>query len=164
VNADRRIAWLDRVETIGRHIETAVLTVLLSVLIVLAFAQIILRNVFSAGLSWGDGSTQLLVLWIAVAGAVAATRDRRHLSIDLSSRFLPATWYRWTRVLVDLFAMSITGIFAWHAARFVMDSKAFGDSLLGSLPAWPFQLVLPVGFALIAYRFAIHALRGALNR
>jgi TRAP-type C4-dicarboxylate transport system permease small subunit len=38
-------------------------------------------------------------------------------------------------------------------------SREFGDQLLGGVPAWMLQLVLPIGFALIAYRYALFTLK-----
>jgi len=163
VSNQRRFVWLELAERIGRHAETALLTVLLTALIGIACTQILLRNVFATGLSWLDGGAQMLVLWIAVVGALAASRDGRHIAINLSARILPAQWNRWVTVVVDCFAMLVAGRFAWHAAGFVADSKAFGDELLGGVPAWTLQLILPVGFALIAWRFAIFALRGCIG-
>ena len=49
----------------------------------LSTTQIVLRNFFASGLFWADELVRLLVLWLAVAGALAATRDRRHIAIEL---------------------------------------------------------------------------------
>lgn len=155
----RRHALLDAADRIGRFIETALLTILLTGLVAIGFAQIVLRNGFATSLSWADEGGQMLVLWIAVVGAVAATRDRRHIAIDLAGRLLPAGLDRWVRVLVHLFATIVAGSFAWYAGRFVLDSKNFGDLVFGALPAWAFQSVIPIGFALIAYRFGVRAIR-----
>jgi TRAP-type C4-dicarboxylate transport system permease small subunit len=160
----RRHAWLEAADRIGRTMETVLLTLLLAALVAITFTQILLRNGFASGLSWADGGAQMLVLWIAVGGAVAAARDRRHIAINVAGRILPGRWHRWVRVTMDLFAMLVAAVFSWHAARFVADTRAFGDVLFGTLPEWPFQLILPVGFALIAYRFAVHLLHGALRR
>lgn len=162
--APRQPGWLARAERIGRHLESALLTLLLAALILISFGQIVLRNVFSTGLAWADGGTQLLVLWLAVIGAVAATRDRRHISINLAARLLPAALHRWTQVLIDAFAAAVTGYFTVQAFRFVADSRAFGDTLLDGVAAWPLQAVLPAGFALITYRFCVHCLAGMLRR
>ena len=39
-----------------------------------------------------------------------------------------------------------------------MDSYAFGDTLFGGWPAWIFQLILPIGFAAIAWRYLVRAI------
>lgn len=119
----------------------------------LSGTQIVLRNVFSSGLFWADELVRLLVLWLAVVGALAATRDRRHIAIELLVRTLPALPQRIARSGVAIFAAGISATFAWQSLRFVSDSREFGDTVLGDWPAWCFQLVLPLGFALIAWRF-----------
>ena len=155
-----RVAWLLAAAKLGRRIETALLTVLLAALIAVAFTQILLRNGFATGLPWADEGAQMLVLWIAVVGAMAASRDGRHIAINLAGRVLPPRLSRWAQVLIDLFATGVAGLFAWHAGRFVADTKNFGDLIFDGLPAWPFQLILTVGFALISYRYAVRAARG----
>jgi len=51
--------------------EDGILVVLLSVMILVAAAQILLRNFFDIGLSWGDQALRILVLWVGLMGAVA---------------------------------------------------------------------------------------------
>lgn len=131
---------------------------LFAALLGLSGTQIVLRNVFSSGLFWADELVRLIVLWLAVVGALAATRDHRHIAIELIVRALPDLLQRMTRSFVAVFATGVAGLFAWHSYRFVMDSREFGDTVLGDWPAWYFQLILPVGFALIAWRFLTSAL------
>lgn len=124
----------------------------------MAGLQIVLRNGFSSGIFWADELVRLLVLWLAVIGALAATRDRRHIAIELLVRSLPDVPQRIVRGLAGLFAAAVSAIFAWQSLRFVLDSREFGDQVLGGWPAWYFQLILPVGFALIALQFLVAAL------
>jgi TRAP-type C4-dicarboxylate transport system permease small subunit len=53
----------------------------------------------------------------------------------------------------------VSGVLAWHAFRFVADAYRFNDTVLGNLPAWAFQLVMPVGFSLISFQFLLTTLR-----
>lgn len=153
-----RRSWLTRAEAAARWLESALLVVLFGGLMLLSVAQIALRNVFSEGLPWADGLGRLAVLWLAVIGAVAAARDRKHISIDLAQRFLPPGWRRAALAVAEAFAAAVCGFMAFYAWRFVADSRQFGDTLLGNWPAWAFQLVLPAGFAIIAYRYALRCL------
>src|SRR5690606_33547420 len=70
-------SWASRLERLGRLLEDALIVLLLGALVVLASAQILLRNVFSMGLAWSDGLVRMLVLWLALLGALAASRDGR---------------------------------------------------------------------------------------
>ena len=140
-----------------RRIEDGVLALLLGSLIFIAGGQILLRNVFSIGLSWTDELLRLLVLWLALVGAVAASRGDRHIAIDLLSRLLPAAWIRFVTALTSLFTAGICSILAIQSWAFVNLSREFEDQLLGGLPAWPFQAVLPLAFLLMALRYLLHA-------
>jgi TRAP-type C4-dicarboxylate transport system permease small subunit len=151
---------LDRLEAVGRLCEDAVLVLILSSMIVLATAQIALRNFFDLGFIWGDELLRLLVLWLGVAGAVAASRADKHINIAILDRFLPGRIRAAARLLIDLFTCAVCAVVAWHSLRFVMLSYEFGDLLLGSVPAWIAQSILPAGFALISYRYLVFALRG----
>lgn len=158
-NPEEQPGLLGKADRIGRLVENASLVFVLTAMIILAAAQIVMRNGFDTGLSWGDEALRLMVLWVTMLGAVAATRDRRHIVIDVLSRLLPGRLRTFTSLLVDSVSAGITGVLAWYAAVFVAESKEYGDQLLNNLPAWPFQLILPIGFAVIAYRYGIWSLR-----
>ena len=147
-----------RAEAAGRWLENAFLVTLFGGLMLLSVAQIAMRNVWSAGLPWADGLTRLAVLWLALIGAVAAARDRKHISIDLARRLLAPGWRRAALAVADAFAAAVCGFMTFYAWRFVSESREFGDTMLGDWPAWIFQLVLPVGFAIIAYRYALRSI------
>lgn len=155
---------LARLERGAYALETALLVVLLGTLIVLASSQIVLRNVFSASLSWGDELVRLLVLWLALVGAIAASRDARQIHIDVLSRILPEDWIWIPECLTGAFTAVICTLLSWQSARFVLDSRAFGDLLLGDKPAWWFQVILPIGFVIMAYRYLIRTLRAIVKR
>ena len=146
-----------RLATWVRRVEDGLLALLLGSLIFIAGGQILLRNVFSIGLSWSDELLRILVLWLALTGAVAASRGDRHIAIDVLSRFLPGQWLRIMTTLTSLFTAAICGILAVQSWVFVSQSREFEDVLLGGLPAWPFQVILPVAFALITVRYLIYA-------
>jgi len=150
-------------ERAGRLAEDALLVVLLTSLILLAAGQILLRNFFDIGFIWGDEALRMLVLWLAVAGAVAASRNDRHINIAVLDRFLSGPVGAAKDVLVHGFTAAICGVVAWHSLGFVRTSHEFGDLLLGQVPAWIPQLVLPVGFGLICYRYGLFAVRDLLR-
>lgn len=146
---------------LGYAAETALLVLILSSMILLAFSQIIMRNFFDLGLQWGDELLRMLVLWLAVAGAVAASRSDKHINIAVLDRFLTPGLKRAVQLLVHLFTALICLVVAWFSLQFVQTSREYGDLILGSVPAWWLQSVLPVGFALIAWRYTVFFARTA---
>ena len=147
--------WWVRAAALGRRLETGLLVLLLGGLIVFSSAQILLRNVFSIGVTWGDGLIRLTVLWLALLGALAASTDGRHIAVGALVRWLPPRLQRAAAVIADLFGALVAGAFAWFSFVFVRDSWEFGDTLLDGAPAWWFQAIMPVAFALIAVRYCL---------
>ena len=66
-------------------------------------------------------------------------------------------------VVVDVFTCVVCAALAWYSYEMVALAYEFEDVLLGDLPAWPFQAIMPVGFALIAYRYLVLALDGCVR-
>jgi TRAP-type C4-dicarboxylate transport system permease small subunit len=150
---------LARAERVGLLLENTALAGILSAMILLASGQIFLRNFVGTGLPWADEALRLMVLWVAMLGAVAASREDRHISIDVLSRLLPDGLRKWAAALVHLVTIVVSLTLAWFSWVFVIESREYQETLLGDLPAWLFETILPVAFLLIAYRYVIWLVR-----
>jgi TRAP-type C4-dicarboxylate transport system permease small subunit len=151
--------WWDRIDRAARAVETWLIVVILGGLILLGASQILLRNFFSIGFAWGDGLTRLAVLWLGLLGALAASRDGRHITMGAVTRFLPQRLRTAAGVAADWFGAVVSAALAWYAWQFVRDSREFGDTMLGDVPAWWLQLIMPVAFALIAMQFFVQSIK-----
>ena len=60
---------LDAVDDFLYTVEKWAIIILLSFLMVMAFVQVVLRNLFSTGFVWADILLRNSVLWIALLGA-----------------------------------------------------------------------------------------------
>ena len=98
------------------RIEDGLLVVMMAAMIVLALAQIVLRNLFSTGWVWADPLLRNLVLWVGLIGATAATREDRQITVDVLSRLLSERVRAGARVVTDLFTAGVSGLVAWHIA------------------------------------------------
>jgi TRAP-type C4-dicarboxylate transport system permease small subunit len=157
--------WWARVDRAARSLETWLIVIVLGGLILLGAAQIVLRNFFSIGFAWGDGLARLSVLWLGLLGALAASRDGRHITMGALTRLLPPKARTVAGVCADGFGAAVSGALAWASWKFVSDSREFGDTRLGDFPAWCFQAIMPAAFALIAWLFdaqAVKRLRGGV--
>lgn len=137
--------------------------IVLASMVGIAVWQIFARNVFSGGFFWADEYLRLAVLWVALIGSIAAARDHRHLRIDLLSRLLPPAITRWTDFVADLATAIVCAALAWYSLEFVLESFEYEDQAFGSLPLWWFQTILPAGFLLIGFRYAVWAARRLTN-
>jgi TRAP-type C4-dicarboxylate transport system permease small subunit len=151
--------WWDRVDRAARTLETWLIVIVLGGLILLGAAQIVLRNAFSISFAWGDGLARLAVLWLGLLGALAASRDGRHITMGALARVLPPKLQTVAGVCADVFGAVVSATLAYAAWKFVGDSREFGDTMLGDFPAWWFQAIMPVAFALIAWQFLVQAVK-----
>lgn len=156
--------WLRRVAGLTRRLEDGLLLVLLSAMIFIGGWQIFMRNAIGVSLSWADESQRLLLLWLALLGAVAASRDRRQLRIDLAARYLKGIPLRVLETFADLLTAAVSAVIGWYAMAFVMETYEYGDVLMGMVPAWLVQAILPVAFFLIAWRHLLNAIMSIVGR
>lgn len=137
--------------------EDVMLAALLGSLLLLSVAQIALRLFFDTGLSWAEPVGRTGVLWLALLGALGATRGRRHIAIDALPRLLPPG----PRRLAWLIAQAATAVLcagmAWLGWGLVQLEREMPLPFVAGIPSWVPMLALPVGFGLMALRFALAA-------
>ncbi len=143
---ERLNAWIE-------HIETVILVLVLGLMVVFAFLQVVLRNIFNEGILWGDIFLRHLVLWVGFLGASLATREQKHINIDLFGRLLPEKGKQISRMVTNLFSVFICLLLTDASWTFVQDEKMIGTILFEDIPTWYFQIIIPIGFFLMSFRF-----------
>ena len=151
------------ISRIHHRLEEGVLVVLMACMLLLAFGQIVLRNLFDTTILWADPLIRHLVLWTSFLGALIATRLGRHIHIDALWRILPPAGRRLARMLTSLCSVVVCAVMSWVAVRFVADERTFGDMGVFDLPVWIFQLVFPLAFGLMALRFLASFFRDGIS-
>jgi len=128
---------------------------MLATMVVLAVAQIFYRNVLGAGVVWIDPMLRVMVLWVAIAGAVVATRTDNHIRIDFFTKYFSRKACKYLQRVVYAFCVFICSTIAWHAVNFVKMDYEFNTIAFSNVPAWVTELVIPIGFFLMALRYAL---------
>ncbi|MDX2501745.1 MAG: TRAP transporter small permease [Deltaproteobacteria bacterium] len=134
-------------------IEGALITILLSLMILTAFSQIVLRNFFSTGIDWGDALVRYLVVWVAFIGAAIATREGKHICIDLLSHWLKGPGSIAVQALSCFFSAVISALLTVAAVKFIWFEAQMGSTTFLNLPVWIPELIMPIAFGLITLRF-----------
>lgn len=145
--------WLRHGMRIIARLEDGLLALLLSAMIAVATAQIVLRNIWESGLVWGDPMIRVVVLWVALLGAMAATRNDNHINIDILSRFLPPKAKTASRMITDLFTAAVCAVLAYHAGRMVVIDHQAISMAFAAVPTWVCELIIPIGFGIMTLRF-----------
>jgi C4-dicarboxylate transporter, DctQ subunit len=149
----------ERADEVIDRIEQILLVILLSSMILIAFLQIVLRNVLSTGLSWGEPLVRNLVLWIGFIGAALATREGKHINIDVLSRWMPPLGKDFIEFLTQLFSFFICGLLTFAAWKFIRNEAQMGTIAFLGIPAWIPEIILPLAFGLMGLRFGLRSLK-----
>jgi TRAP-type C4-dicarboxylate transport system permease small subunit len=149
----------ERVDEVIDRVEQTLIVTFLSFMILLAFLQIVLRNFFNTGLDWGDSLLRNLVLWIGFMGATLATREGKHINIDLISRWLPPLGKNAITFLIHLFSFSICLLLTYAALKFMKNEAQMGQRTFLNIPVWIPELILPLTFGLMTFRFGLRSLK-----
>ncbi len=139
-------------------LESLLLTGLLLALIGIGLTQIVMRNAFGVALPWADGAMRGLVLWLAMLAGVVAAGRFRHIRIDLLSNLLPPLLNRVLHTLVMLVTAVVCLVMAWLSLRIVGLEFEFQSTAFLGVKTWMVQIIVPIGFSLMALRFVLGAL------
>ena len=146
---------LKQIDRFLEKIEGYIIILILSLMILLSFGQMLLRNFFDMGIIWGDTLLRQWVLWLGFLGASLAVNYDKHISIEVFSNLTTLFWKRIIRAFTRFSAGIISGFLTWAAWSFMQYEKESESVLFLDIPVWLFQIVLPYSFMVIAIRFII---------
>lgn len=144
------------------RLETWLAGASLLLLVFLTLIQIVARNLFETGLPAADAITRHLVLYVTFLGAALAIEAHRHIRIDVISAWLSEDWLRHLYRPLHLIAALVCALLTQAATRFWLDEWQYA----AVHDRWEtlFNLIIPIGFALLALHFTLAVLIGARER
>ncbi len=161
-------ALLHRLHRTLHQIEDGLIVAVLLFMVLLAVAQIVLRNFFGTSLVWIEPLLQNAVLWIGLLGAMIASRNDEHIRIDVASSLLPEKYHPFLTTFVDLFTAFICVLVAWYSVGFVIEEHEYATPAFAGAPAWlqswVLQSIIPLGFSVMAVRYVVLFVLGLLGK
>ena len=151
--------WWRRTDEVIDRVEQTLITILLSLMIAIAFLQIVLRNIFATGITWEDPLVRNLVLWVGFVGAAIATREGKHITIDMLPQRVPQQVKAIIGIIIQLFAAFICALLTFASVKFVKNEALMGSITFAGIPAWVPQLILPITFGIMSLRFCLLVLK-----
>lgn len=140
------------------RLEDAVLVVLLSAMVLLVLLQIIMRDVFSTGLTGGAEATRHMVLWLAFISAGVTAREGKHIRIDIAQRVLPTGIRPIAEILTSLFTVGVCAALLYASVGFMRVDYETGSRIVFQafqVPVWALEAVIPIGYCMILFRYAL---------
>jgi C4-dicarboxylate transporter, DctQ subunit len=149
---------LEKTQWFLHRIETYLLAALLMSLLLVSVAQIGMRIFFDSGFIWAEAVGRQGVLWLALLGALGATRAKKHIAIDALPRVLPVKLQRLAWSITQLAAAIICGAMAWFGWGMAALEREAPGTFIAEIPSWWPMCIFVAGFALISLRLLFAAL------
>lgn len=148
----RACRWLEQSLT---RVELGAALLAYAVILALAIADIVGRNLFNATLPGGDLALRQLVLWVALPGAALAVAAQRHLHLDPANLAARPRWKKLTAFPFNLAAAAVCALLTQAAWAYWQDEMQYQSADTVWL-AW-MGLILPVAFGLLVLHFLLRA-------
>jgi tripartite ATP-independent transporter DctM subunit len=141
----------------GTRIERALLAFFLVAMVALPAASTLSRRFIGRELPGAAQLAQHITLWVGFLGALLATVTNHHLALSTLDLVPEGRPRRIARAFGLTVSAAVTALLAWASYRMVAaEWDGFGQVAFGIHVAWS-QIVMPVGFGLMALRFAWRA-------
>jgi tripartite ATP-independent transporter DctM subunit len=146
----------------GTALERWLLVAIVLAMVLLPTVETAVRRLTGSGVSGAMVYTEHFTLWVGFLGAMLATASGHHLALSTVD-FLPQGR---PRDLARAFGSAVTtlicAVLAYASLDMVLLDKGRVDTLAGGVPEWWFEIIMPVGFAVMSVRGALKApTRGA---
>lgn len=145
-------------------LENLLLVAVLAAMVLLPCLEIVLRKCFRTGLTASMPLVQHLVLLASMVGGAIAARENRLLAMASITSWLKGRWQQAARILAYSMGAAVSSWLAAASWQFVISSRRLGKELAYGIPVWGVQLVLVVGFAVVALRLVWHGGRSWRGR
>ncbi len=149
-------AELTQPQSMLARAENILISVILGVLVFLPLQDIILRRTRLV-IPASSAVQSYLTLFICMIGGAIAAREGRLLALSTVTTFIKGRVREFARFFSGSFAAAVTATLAYAGLTFVRHTRESGDILAYGVPLWIAQAILPLGFAIVAWRLIRHA-------
>lgn len=140
--------WLD-------HLEEVLIAFLMATMTGITFVQVVARYVFNHSFTWALELVGVMFAWLIFVGMSYGVRVGAHIGVDAVVKSLGVKAARTVAVVATLLCLAYALIIAYGGYQYVLKMHQVGI-LMQDMPIqqWIPRAILPVGFLLLAVRFA----------
>ena len=145
------------------------IVIFLSAMVGFTFFHVILRALYTHAhiqsandilgyVDWTEPFVRLLVLWITFLGASLITGENKLIKIDLMCALFPSHWLPFRELVLSIVCVLVSAIMLKASIDYIRIEMEFGGQLFLNVPSWIGELILPVGFSMILFRFFLRGI------
>lgn len=140
------IQWFDR------HIEELLLTIFSSIMVVVIFVQVVMRQLDNS-LSWSEELARYCFIWLVYIGISYGVKKQRHIKVDVLLVIINQKW----KVLLNILSTILFAVFAIFIIKYGFDIAnkllTFGQkSPALQIPMGLVYMATPIGMGLTLIR------------
>ncbi len=135
--------------------EEGLIAFLMAAMTAITFMQVVARYVFNYSFGWALELTGVLFAWLIFVGMSYGVRVGAHIGIDAAVKLLGPKAARAVAMVATVLCIAYALILAWGGWQYVAKMHEVGIEMQDMpVQQWIPRMVLPLGFALLAFRFA----------
>ena len=139
-----KMKWIQKL----RQIDIGISVIALVLLIVVTFAGVIFRYVFSKPFSWQEEVQLALIIWVIFFGARYAFETFSHVAIDMLYELFPVKAQKVLTVLIAVVVTVVLGFIFVYNMKYIQ--IMFHYHLHTSILHWPYRWIyLPIPISCI---------------
>ena len=137
-----------------KHFEEVLIIFLMAAMTLVTFMQVVARYVFNYSFVWALELTGVMFAWLIFVGMSYGVRVGAHIGIDAVVRLLPSRAARIVAIVAATLCIIYACIVTFGGFQYVRKMYDVGI-LMQDMPVqqWIPRVILPIGFALLAFRF-----------
>ena len=126
--------------------------------------EVVSRLFGTTGIVASPVLVQHLTLYIGFSGAIIASRRNKLLSLSNSLLFNYDNQIVWPKIIAKVTTIVVVTVLALGAWNLVMIEKEFPTDIAPFIPRWVALLIMPIGFASIAFHMIYNSYSKLKNR
>lgn len=139
-----------------QRLEEGVVVAILATMVLIPVITVTIRLTTGDAIASANLWVQALNLWLAFLGGAIAARTGRHLSLSTGNLFAMSERLKSTLDgFTSAVATAVTALLAYASADLVRSEMESSLELGGGVPLWTIQIAMPLGFGIMAARFAL---------
>lgn len=137
------------------HLEEGLITFLMAAMTIVTFMQVVARYVFNYSFVWALELTGVMFAWLIFVGMSYGVRVGAHIGVDAVVKSVGPGAARIMGTIAALLCIVYALIVTVGGYQYVHKMYEVGI-LMQDMPVqqWIPRVILPIGFALLAFRFA----------
>lgn len=147
------MVYMKFLHILNEKLEEIILVIMMTAATVIVAAQVVTRYVFQVPLPWSEEIARYLFIWLVWLGAAFATKERRHIIIDVVVSRLPDSLRRYCFLISTAVWIVFLAAMFYLAMKLTISVYTGGQIAAGSgIRMWIPYAAVPTGMFLMLFR------------